>query len=99
MTRYVKGSWLPGMGDSMQRNVWTPSRVTLGRQLCLIFLLMPYALGQTTTGTIVGSVTDQTGAVVSQAAIVITEEGTGARRTLTTNAQGEYIATLLPIGT
>src|SRR5581483_3493227 len=57
------------------------------------------AQAQTTSGTIVGTVTDSSGGVISDASITITNEATGAVRNLTTGADGQYTATLLPIGT
>lgn len=48
-----------------------------------------------TTGAIAGTVTDQTAAVVPGATVTVTSIGTGATRTLTTNAAGSYLITLL----
>lgn len=49
-------------------------------------------VAQTTisTGSIVGTVTDPSGAVVSDAKVVITNSGTGQALSLTTNASGAY---------
>src|SRR5438105_2379236 len=57
------------------------------------------ALAQTTTGSIVGVVTDPTGASVPGAAVTVMNEGTGiaAIRT-TTDSSGNYVATALPPG-
>ena len=55
-------------------------------------------LAQTPTGTIVGTVTDPTGAVISSAAITIVNRGTGLTRTSTTNPEGTYAASALPVG-
>ena len=49
--------------------------------------------------TLVGTVSDTTGAVVPSAAITITNTGTGQVRKLTSNDAGQYVATALPIGT
>ncbi|HKR26369.1 MAG TPA: carboxypeptidase regulatory-like domain-containing protein [Acidobacteriaceae bacterium] len=48
--------------------------------------------------TIVGSVTDQTGAVVPGATITIISTDTGQARIFTTAADGEFVAPALPIG-
>ena len=56
------------------------------------------ALGQTTSGTIVGRVTDPSGAMVSGALVHVTNELTGTTRDVTTGSEGQYTATLLPIG-
>jgi hypothetical protein len=50
------------------------------------------------TATVLGTVTDPTGAVVPGASITITNTGTNAKRVLQTNAAGSYIAPELPIG-
>ena len=57
------------------------------------------AFAQTDTGTIVGTVTDPTGAVVTGAAVTVTHTATGAKRTTTTSSTGTYTVTDLPPGT
>jgi hypothetical protein len=54
---------------------------------------------QAVTGTIVGTVEDSTGAVVSGAKVTIENTDTSLRRTVTTDAAGEYTAPSLPTGT
>jgi outer membrane receptor protein involved in Fe transport len=57
------------------------------------------ALAQVTTGTIVGTVTDATGAVVTNAAVTVTNiDRNAVIRALKSNGVGEYVAALLPIG-
>ncbi len=53
---------------------------------------------QVDTGTILGTVRDSTGAVVPRARILITNEGTGARQSTSTNDSGSYVVTPLRIG-
>lgn len=48
--------------------------------------------------TIVGTVTDPTGAAVPNASITITNNDTGVKRTLPTNGDGQYVAPDLHIG-
>ena len=48
--------------------------------------------------TVLGTVTDPTGASVPNAAIVITETETGVTRNLTSNSDGQYVAPDLHIG-
>jgi hypothetical protein len=50
------------------------------------------------TGTISGTVTDATGAIVPAASVVITNTDTGAARSLTTNSSGEFTSTFLQPG-
>jgi Carboxypeptidase regulatory-like domain/TonB dependent receptor len=54
--------------------------------------------GQTYQGRILGSVTDQSGAVIPGARVTIMNTATGISRTLTTTAAGEYVAPNLEPG-
>lgn len=63
-----------------------------------ILCLSTAAFAQTVTGTLQGTVKDPNGAVVPGATIHIRNAETGQERTLTTNAEGFYIATFLPVG-
>ncbi len=53
---------------------------------------VPGASGQAVFGSIVGSVTDPTGAVVPNAVVVITDTSKGTSQTVQTNASGNYTA-------
>jgi hypothetical protein len=53
---------------------------------------------QTATGTISGSVSDTSGAVIPMAGITVTNKATGAARTLAANATGLYSAPALAAG-
>ena len=52
-----------------------------------------------TTGTIVGTVRDPQGAAVTGATVTLTDQGKGTSHTVTTDAQGSYIAPFLIPGT
>lgn len=54
------------------------------------------AAAQTSFGTIVGNVTDESGAVIPGATVTVTNEGTGTVRTITTNETGGYTVVSLP---
>ena len=55
---------------------------------------------QEITGTIRGTVTDNSGARVAGATVIVVNSNTGIEtRRLTTNRSGEYVAPLLPVGT
>ena len=54
---------------------------------------------QTFRGTILGTVTDPTGAVVSGARVTVKNTGTGLERSTTTSGDGSYTLSELPIGT
>lgn len=66
--------------------------------LSLITFGTASAFAQAVSGTILGTVTDQSGAAVAGAKITLVQKATGATRTLTSDATGEYIAPSLPIG-
>ena len=53
---------------------------------------------QAPTGTILGAVTDASGAVIPQATVSITDKATASLRTLTTNAEGLFSAPALAAG-
>src|SRR5690242_12045760 len=57
------------------------------------------AAAQTVTGTILGLVTDPSGAVVPGAAVTATNQSTGFLRTVNTDPEGNYRITFLPLGT
>jgi len=64
--------------------------------LCITFALS--AFGQSSTGTIVGTVSDSTGAVVAGSVVTATNTSTSSKREVTTNEQGEYTVSQLPVG-
>ncbi len=65
----------------------------LARILCVaLALFMPAtALAQLDTGTIVGRVTDPSGAVLPGVLVTLTQDATGVSATTVTNASGEYV--------
>jgi hypothetical protein len=54
--------------------------------------------GQIDRAEISGTVTDSTGAVIADANVVVTEVGTNATRSVTTNGRGEFFVASLPVG-
>jgi hypothetical protein len=56
------------------------------------------AVAQTDTGSIGGFVKDPTGGVIPKAKVTLTNEGTGAVQSLTTDGAGYYVAPNLPPG-
>ncbi|MGP0018060.1 MAG: carboxypeptidase regulatory-like domain-containing protein [Candidatus Sulfotelmatobacter sp.] len=65
----------------------------------MLFLLAASAVAQTTAGRILGTVTDQSGAAVGGATVVVTDVQRGISRTLTTDDSGGYVAPELLPGT
>src|ERR1051325_1646428 len=64
---------------------------------CFSLSLLPLT-AQTTTGSIVGTVTDKTGAVVPGASVAVTNVDTGIATKTTTDSSGNYVVTPLPVG-
>ena len=72
-------------------------KITLAIALALL-MWMPAALAQTVTGSITGTVTDSSDAVVPGALVVAHNLDTGVNSPTTTNATGFYRIEFLPIG-
>ncbi|MEI9980241.1 MAG: carboxypeptidase-like regulatory domain-containing protein [Edaphobacter sp.] len=67
--------------------------------LATVFLSTTPAFGQaTSTGTVVGTITDPTGAVIAGATVTLTQAATSTVRTTTTTATGQYILVNVPTG-
>lgn len=66
--------------------------------ICFLGLATIALSAQITTTTLVGTVTDKTGAVVVDAKVTATNSGTNVSRSVNTNAQGEYRIEFLPVG-
>ena len=66
--------------------------------LGLALILAPAVFAGGPTGTITGTVTDPSGAVVRKARITVVNEATNAQRDAETNGDGDYTVALLPPG-
>jgi outer membrane receptor protein involved in Fe transport len=69
---------------------------------CLVAVLalsFSTAQAQLTTGTMLGAVTDPTGAAIPGATVTLTQPQTNFTRVTQTNGSGEYRAEFLPVGT
>jgi hypothetical protein len=66
--------------------------------LVALLLVSSAAFAQLTTADILGTVTDNTGAVIPGAAVTLTNLDTHEQRATTTNGSGDYSFTLLPTG-
>lgn len=69
-----------------------------GLSVFVVLLLSSIAIGQTFRGGIQGTVTDSSGASIPQAQVKVVSEGTGLERTVTTDDNGNYTVTELPLG-
>ena len=69
--------------------------------LTMAFLLVAasFALGQGVTGTILGTVEDQSHAAITSASVIVTNQATNQSVVVPTGADGNYIAASLPPGT
>ncbi|HTS56029.1 MAG TPA: TonB-dependent receptor, partial [Terriglobales bacterium] len=67
--------------------------------LAIVFLAAVSLWAQTFRGTILGTVTDPSGAVLGGATVTVKNAGTGLERTTQTSANGSYALPELPIGT
>jgi carboxypeptidase family protein len=67
--------------------------------VCLAFGFVGVLHAQQTQGTISGTVSDPSGAVIPKAEVSITNQQTGAKRTVTSNETGFYTANALDPGT
>jgi hypothetical protein len=62
-----------------------------------LFMCLPL-LAQSVSGRILGIVTDQSGGVLVGATVIVTDVERGAKRTIVTDASGQYVAAELPPG-
>lgn len=74
------------------------SAVLIATAILILWALLAPKLQAQTSGTIYGRVTDQTGAAIGGAAVTATHLETGLKRTATTDQEGLYRFTLLPVG-
>jgi Carboxypeptidase regulatory-like domain/TonB dependent receptor len=66
--------------------------------VCLVLAVALPVFSQSTTGRILGSVSDQSGAAVAGAAVVVTDVQRGTTRAVASDASGDYVVTELQPG-
>src|SRR5579872_5042444 len=66
--------------------------------LALLLMHHSMAFAQTTTATVSGLVTDETGAVLSGAQLTVTNTATGVKRSVNTDEAGRFVVTQLSPG-
>jgi hypothetical protein len=76
-----------------------PNRFRVILTLCLMVVAGISAFGQSTTGRIIGTVRDQSGAAINGATVTVADVQRGTTRTVTTGAEGEYVVSSLDPGT
>src|ERR1700685_588980 len=80
---------------TLRRSAWA----FLAPLVALVMLLTAPAYAQTLYGTLVGNVTDSTGAVVVDATVVATDAGTGVAKIVRTDSSGAFRLSDLKAGT
>ncbi len=90
LIRKVIEHMIRGEGKEM-KNILIGTLLLTAGFVCMLF-------GQAASGTVSGTVTDNTGAIIPGASVTVTNEGTGFTRTVTTNQNGQYVAEFFPIG-
>src|ERR1700679_1637688 len=94
------GSLMPSRnGGAAARGRYHVVPIQLLPALCGLLLVALPAAAQTTAGRILGTVTDQSGAALGGATVVVTDLQHGVSRTLTTGDSGDYVAAELHPGT
>jgi hypothetical protein len=74
-------------------NRFLTGRTLLVRSACLMCLFFPLSVkiyAQSTSGTVVGTITDSTQAVLVGASVTLTDMATGVARTMTSSSTGTY---------
>jgi|HubBroStandDraft_1064217.scaffolds.fasta_scaffold00129_35 hypothetical protein len=71
---------------------------TAGRHLCLFFCLLGAAFAGV-GGSISGTITDQSGAAIAKASVILINSSTGLRQSTTADGRGSYTFPVLPVGT
>ncbi|HEY7055179.1 MAG TPA: carboxypeptidase-like regulatory domain-containing protein, partial [Vicinamibacterales bacterium] len=77
---------------------WCLRSVPVLLLLSLVALVPSSAFAQAVTGTIIGRITDTSGAVIPGVTVTLTNNGTQQARVVTTDTNGEYSAPSLPTG-
>ena len=67
-------------------------------KLLILCLVSSVSWSQSATGTIIGTVSDASGAVLAEAKVTIINQDTNARVVVSANQEGNYTAPLLPAG-
>src|ERR1044072_2094963 len=78
-----------------------PTTTQVSRTLISLFVLLVFAtaaFAQSNTGSITGAGSDQNGAVVPNATVTVSNQGTNEKRTAQTDSEGRYEVPALPNG-
>jgi hypothetical protein len=95
---------LGGAKDSVRVETCDRKKWHMAKAICalgallLTVMAVPQLHAQASTGTILGTVMDSSGAVVTGATVVVTNTGTAIKQNAVTDSQGRYSVPLLQIG-
>ncbi|MEQ1645726.1 MAG: carboxypeptidase-like regulatory domain-containing protein, partial [Pyrinomonadaceae bacterium] len=83
---------------STEKSIWLSRGFVIAALFAIILAIPMGASAQSTTATLVGSVTDPGGAQVPNASITARNADTGLTRTVVSGADGNYRIEFLPVG-
>jgi hypothetical protein len=86
-------------GSTVSTHNCAKNMVFVALIVCLTFLARGRANAQLLFGSIVGTVTDSSGALVPDALVTVTQTQTNEKRSGVSNASGEYVISTVPAGT
>src|SRR5262249_33906852 len=72
------------------QTLWQPGSDAMKRMWVILLLLTGVAHGQTSRGTVTGTITDASGAIISGSSVLLTHTETGVRRFANSNEAGIY---------
>ncbi|HJZ82732.1 MAG TPA: carboxypeptidase-like regulatory domain-containing protein, partial [Pyrinomonadaceae bacterium] len=75
-----------------------PAKLAILGLACCLILIPRFVTAQAVSGTILGTVADDNGAVIVGAKVTLTHIATGLARSVVTDSAGEYVAPSLPPG-
>src|SRR5712671_589401 len=96
---YICNNLLPGRLVSIQIFPWRIQMRRIGAAIVFVLLLTIAGFGQTFRGSINGTVTDPSGAVVANANVTATNVATAVAITATSTSDGAFSFQDLPLGT
>src|ERR1051325_9136356 len=92
---------IPALRSRLRRALARKGRQCRYANLCtqmFVFLLLASTALAQTTATIVGTVTDSSGAVIPNTKVTAVQKAIGLTRSVTANQSGNYVLSLLPVG-
>lgn len=82
----------------MNRAIWTRISLAIFAAL-MLFGVAPVAVWGQATARLTGTIKDSSGATIAEASVTLTNEGTGISRETKTDGEGNYLFSLVDVGT